>query len=160
MSGNTPIAITSQFVQAEFDPASTPTEWAASVNEALELIVDDLQRLAGRTESSLPVASGTYRMVMPANGQARVYAICDTATSGSDAFNYVALQLSRNGTLPLTLTYDSRRTEVFAYMGGIYLGEMPVSTGDVVAVAININGAPSPVLTTDNFSLLVFLKET
>lgn len=99
-------------------------------------------------------------MVMPGSGQARVYAISDTATSGSDGANYLVLSATRNGATPLTLTYDTRRTEVVAYLGGMYLGEITVSTGDVVAVAIAVTGAPTPVLTTANFSLLISLKET
>lgn len=159
MPGNTPIAITSQFAQAEFDPAGTPQDWSESVNQALGLITDDLQRLAGRQPPGFPITSGTYRAVMPANGQARVYAISDTASSGSTGGNYLVLSAKRNGTTPLTLTYDTRRTEIYAYLGGMYLGELTVSTGDVVTVAIAITGAPTA-LTTANFSLQILLKET
>jgi hypothetical protein len=159
-SGKSPIAISSQFAQAVLSPDSSPDEWQDSINAALGLITDDIQRIAGRTLPAAPIVSGTHRAVMPASGQARVYAISDTATSGSTGGNYLALSATRNGTTPLTLTYDTRRTEVIAYRGGMYLGELTVSTGDVVTVAIAVTGAPTPVLTTANFSMLIFLKET
>ena len=159
MSDNTPIAITSQFVEVEFEDGAEASAWEDSVNKALGLVKDDLQRLAGRPFPLAPVTSGNYRMVMPVAGQARVYAISDTATSGSTPGNYHVLSATRNGVAPLTLRYDTRQTEIIAYRGGMYLGELTVSAGDMVAVAIATTGAPTA-LTLANFGLQIDLKET
>lgn len=158
MPADTPIGVSSQFAEVEFDPIADSAAWERSVNNALGLVKDDIQLLAARRFPVVPITSGTYRLVIPANGQAQVYAISDTATSGSTGGNYLVLSATRNGTTPLQLTYDTRRTEVFAYLGGMYLGELTVSTGDVITVAIAVTGAPTPILTTANFSMLVFLK--
>lgn len=159
MPADTPIAITSQFVEVEFEADAGAAAWEASVNKALGLVKDDLQRLAGRPMPALPVVSGSYRAVMPATGKARVYTISDTPSTGSSGANYIVLSATRNGTTPLSLRYDTRQTEIVAYRGGMYLGELTVSAGDVVAVAISTTGAPTA-LTLDNFSLLIDLKET
>lgn len=154
-----PVAITSQFVEVEFEPDAEPSTWEDSVNKALGLVKDDLQRLAGRPFPVPTVTSGSYRVVMPLSGQARVYAVSDIITSGSTGANYHSLSATRNGVAPLTLRYDTRRTEVIAYRGGMYLGELTVSTGDMVAVAIATTGAPTP-LTLANFGLLIDVTET
>lgn len=157
---NSPIAIGSQFAEVEFAADGKPEDMADEVNRVFGLVTDDLQRLAGRQPGLAPIGSGTYRACIPVSGQARLYAVSDTATSGSTGAAYHVLAATRNGTVPLTLTYDTRRTEIPAYLGGCYLGELTVSVGDIVTVRVTVTGAPAPTLTSANFSLLIYLKET
>lgn len=158
MSDSTPIAISSQFVEVEFEDGAEASAWEASVNKALGLVKDDLQRLAGRPFPQRSLTSGTHRMVMPVSGQARVYAISDKATFGSTGANYYQMQVTRNGVAPLLLDYDTRQTEIIAYRGGMYLGELTVSAGDMIAILLLAAGAPTP-LTLSNFGLQIDLKE-
>ncbi len=157
---NSPIAITSQFAEVEFAADDKPEIMADEVNRVIGLLTDDLQRIAGRPQALAPIVSGTARLCMPMSGQARLYAVSDTATSGSTGAAYHVLAATRNGTVPLTLTYDTRRVEIPAYLGGCYLGELKVSVGDIVTVRVTVTGAPAPTLTAANFSLLIYLKES
>lgn len=160
MSARKGVGITSQYPAIEFIEGAPPQDWAKAVTDSLELVRDDIQRLAGLAEptTNLVLTSGTYRAVMTVAGVARIMAISDTATAGSTGAAYHTLSATRNGTTPLTLRYDTRRTEVYAYRGGVYIGELTVSAGDVIAVAVAVTGAPAPTLTTANFLLSITLK--
>lgn len=160
MSGRNGVGITSQYPAIEFIEGAPPQDWAKAVNESLELVRDDVQRLAGLAapNNASVVVSGSYRAVMNVAGVARIMAVSDTATAGSTGAAYHTLSATRNGTTPLTLRYDTRRTEVYAYRGGVYIGELTVSAGDVIAVAVAVTGAPVPTLTVANFMLSIALK--
>lgn len=161
-SGPDPVAVTSQDARVEFDAKDTPEMTVNKVNDALTLIRDDIQRLAGSMSTSIEVilSSGNFRLAMTATGIADFWAISNTATTGSTGAAYHVLTLKLNGTTPLTLTYDTRRVEIPAYLGGAYIGQIPVSYGDIATVALAVTGAPAPTLTTDNFCLLCKLRES
>lgn len=153
-----PIAVSSQFATVKLTDEGDPSTWSDEINRVVGLICDDVQRLAQRPMESVTMTSGSYRAVAETAGIARVWAISDTATAGSTGVDYHTLAITRNGVAPVTTTYDTRRTEIPRYLGGVYLGEITVSQGDVLAVSVTVGGAPAPTLTTANFSLLYTLR--
>lgn len=154
------IGVSSQGARVSVSADDTPDAIGQKVNEALTLIRDDIQRLAGviGQNPSIGVASGTDRVCVTKAGQARVWAISDTATTGSGAGDYHTLTLKRNGVTVGSLTYDTRRTEVPAFQTGCYLGEVAVGERDVLIVNVDVTGAPAPTLTGDNFCLFVIVQ--
>lgn len=136
-------------------------EWLVNeTNAVIKMVSNDIQRLAtsmGVVDTQF-YSSGTHRHAVPTSGIARIWAISDTE-SVSDGSNYYILTILRNGVAPLSFSYDTRDNEVKAYLGGQYLGELTVSQGDIIEVSIATTGAPSPTLSTGNFSLLYSLRE-
>lgn len=161
MSAPDPVGISSQDARVEFAEEDTPQDMATSINEALVLIRDDIQRLTGlvQREVTMRFGSGNHRCPSPGAGVVQVWAVSDTATTGSGAGDYHTLSLYRNGGAANTQTYDTRRVEVPSYRGGAYLGEATVAPGDVLALNLAVTGAPAPTLTTANFSLVCILRE-
>lgn len=161
MTSGREVATASQDARVTFKEGDAPEDMATSVNEALLLIRDDIQRLAGILAGgvTLSVTSGSYRLVAPANGIADVWAVSDTATTGSTGANYHSLSLYRNGAAANATVYRTDNTEVYAYLGGVYLGQSTVGEGDVLTVNIATTGAPSS-LTTTNLSLRCKLRES
>lgn len=155
------VATSSQDARVTFREDDTPDDMAINVNEALLLIRDDIQRLAGILAGgvTLSVTSGSYLLVAPANGIADVWAVSDTATTGSTGASYHALSLYRNGAAANTTVYRTDNTEVYACLGGVYLGQATVGEGDVLTVNVATTGAPSS-LTTANLSLRCKLRES
>lgn len=160
MSGPDPVGISSQDARLELSQDDTPDAIGQKVNDILVLIRDDIQRLAGLVTKSvtITISSGNHRLPMTMAGIAQTWAISDTATTGSTGAAYHTLSLLRNGVAPLTQTYDTRRTEIPAYLGGCYLGETAVDVNDVLAVSVAVTGAPAPTLSTDNFCLLSVVR--
>jgi hypothetical protein len=155
------VATSSQDARVTFKEGDTPEDMASNANDALLLIRDDIQRLAailsgGVTKS---VTSGNHKLPSPGNGIADVWAVSDTATTGSTGGNYHTLTLYRNGAAANTMTYDTRRTEVVAYQGGNYLGQATVGDGDLLTVNLATTGAPTA-LTAANLSLRCKLRES
>lgn len=161
MSGPDPVGISSQDARVQWDAEATPDSMGDDVNNALVLIRDDIQRLATLVQGSNTIwfSSGNHKAPAIGKGVVQVWAVSDTATSGSTGAAYHTLTLYRNGAAANTQTYDTRRTEVPAYRGGAYLGESSVGTGDILSLNLAVTGAPAPTLTTANFSLLCKLRE-
>ena len=160
MSAPNPVGISSQDARVELDADATPEDIAKEVNDALTLMRDDIQRLAGTVTKSVTYHMSTIGVRLPvtATGIARVWAISDTATASSDGSNYHVLTLTRNGITVGSMTYDTRNTEIPAYQGGCYLGEVSVGERDVIAVSIAVTGSPSPALSSDNFCLYSIVR--
>lgn len=153
------VAISSQDARVSAENMDTPEGIASEVNAALQLVRDDVQRLSGQgVTGKTIVTSGTYKLVCPASGRLDVWAVSDTATAGSTGVDYHVLSVRVNGLAPITQTYDTRRQEVPAYRGGVFLGQITVGYGDVVSVTIVVTGAPAPTLTTANISVLGALR--
>jgi len=155
-----PVSTSSQDARIETSADDTVEDLGGKVYDALVLVRDDIQRLAGQVTKSVTanLGSGNHRLTATLPGIARVFAISDTATAGSTGANYHTLSLLRNGLAPITLTYDTRRVEVPKYLGGCYLGEIPVTSGDILALNLVVTGAPAPTLTTANFCLLCTVR--
>ena len=151
-----PVGIKSQNARVDIKEGDKPEVITSKVNDALALIRDDIQRLAGLTQknSTIIMSGSGSKLPVTTAGVARVFAISDTATASSDGSNYHVLTLLRNGVTPVTMTYDTRNTEIPAYLGGCYIGEVAVGVKDVLSVSVAVTGSPSPSLSTDNFCLL------
>lgn len=155
-SARDPVGISSQDSRIELTEDASVSDLTAKANEALRLIRDDIQRLAGLVTKNFTtvLSSGGWRLPMTATGIASLWAISDTPTTGSTGISYHVLTMTRNGIVVGNITYDTRRAEIPAYRGGCYLGQVAVSNGDVLAVSIAVTGGPAPTLTTANFCLL------
>lgn len=160
MSVPDPVGISSQDARVEFEAEATPEDMAGVINNALILIRDDIQRLAAlvQNQGTVYFSSGNHKCPAIGNGVVQVWAVSDTATTGSTGANYHTLRLYRNGAAANGQTYDTRRTEVPSYKGGAYLGETSVAEGDILALNLATTGAPTA-LTTANFSLRCKLRE-
>jgi hypothetical protein len=152
------VATSSQDARVEFSDDATPQDMAASVNDALILVRDDIQRIADlASNKTVYFGSGNHKAVSLGNGVVEVYAVSDTATTGSTGANYHTLTLYRNGVAANTQTYRTDRTEIVSYKGGNYLGQSTVSEGDLLSINLATTGAPTA-LTTANLSLRCQLR--
>jgi len=161
MSAPDPVGVSSQDARVEFEAGAKPEDMARGINAALLLIRDDILRLAQQVlgPATTTHGSGNHRWTASGAGIADVWAVSDTASTGSSGANYHTLSLFRNGAAANTVTYDTRRTEVDSYKGGNYLGQTTVSVGDMLVVNIATTGVPTA-LTTANFSLVCKLRES
>jgi hypothetical protein len=159
-SGRDPVGVSCQDAGVVFDDETKPVDMDTQINEAFTLFKADIQRLAGLTSKSatVTVGSGTHRLIAPASGILRVVVVSDTATAGSTGAAYHTFTLKRNGVVANTLSFDTRRGELPAYLGGGYIGEATVATGDVITVSLAVTGAPAPTLTTANLCLSCTLR--
>lgn len=154
------VATSSQDARVEFDDGATPEDMANSINDALILVRDDIQRLADLSAGkTVYFGSGNHKAVSPGNGVVDVWAVSDTATTGSTGANYHTLTLYRNGAAANTQTYRTDRTEIVSYKGGNYLGQATVAEGDLLTINLATTGAPTA-LTTANLSLRCQLRES
>lgn len=149
----------SRGVTVELPEDPTPEALVKAVNRAIETITNDITRLAAHVQQpkSVPVTSGSSRLVVPYSGQATVYAICDTATSGSDGSNYYTLTLYRNGIAANTITAATSNKEYPQYQSGVALGAVSVGRGDVLSLNLATTGSPSTSIALSNFSILCLL---
>jgi hypothetical protein len=87
-SARDPVATSSQDARLAFEEGDEVKDVVDKTNEALSLVRDDIQRLAGLATKAVDVVitSGTYRLPMTASGIAEFWAISDTATTGSTPF--------------------------------------------------------------------------
>lgn len=123
----------------------------------LEDIKTDLQTLSilSRRESLIHLSGGD-RLVVPVDGTANLYTVCNAATVSSST-QYHTITCLRSGQALSTFT-DTANTlvtssnELVAYEE-YFMGTIPVSQGNVLAVNVAVTGAPTPTLSNDNFSL-------
>lgn len=161
MSAPDPVAVSSNDARIDWKEDVTPDQMGRDVNDALLLIRNDIQRIAGYAlTKNVTYDSGSYRVAVNGVGVANVWAVFDTATASSDGSNYHVVTLLRNGIAANSLTYDTRNAEIFSYQGGVYLGEVNVTIGDILSVDISVTGSPSPSLTTANTIIRYRLRET
>lgn len=127
-----------------------PSGWVDAVRQ-------DMRNL-GKAVGSAPLYLSGPRVIVPLQGlsqiTANVWAVTDTATAGSDGSNFHTLAAMRSGNLGNAI--DSSAAEFPAY-GPMWLGEFPVGFGDLLALSLVVTGAPVPVLTLDNFTVLAIL---
>lgn len=151
----------SQDAVIRYEDGDTVESLAEKVNEALTLVADDAQRITSRQDrlrtASTEIPAGTYRTTIPIAGTATAWALSDTATAGSDNANYYTLSLYRNGSAANTVTNQTRYKELPAYLGGVALGTVAVSQGDVLAINLATTGAPATAITTANLLIKVIV---
>lgn len=125
--------------------------------DGMEDVKADLQTLSTlvRRDNVLHL-TGSDRLVVPEAGNADLYTVCDTATTSSSTA-YHTITCLRSGQDIATIT-DQANTlvttanELVAYRE-YFMGTMPVTPGNVLAVNVAVTGAPSPTLSSANFSL-------
>lgn len=137
-----------QSQDAVFDPENA--SW-------LEDIKADLNTLSimARQESVIHLSGGD-RLVVPVDGTANLYTYSDTATvSSSTAYHTITCLRSGQSISTITDQANSLVTtanELVAYQE-YFMGTVPVSQGNVLAVNVSVTGSPTPTLSRDNFSL-------
>jgi len=123
----------------------------------MEDVKADLQTLSilSRRESLIHLSAGD-RLVIPVDGNANIFLTPSLATVSSST-QYHTITCLRSGQAFSTFT-DSAVTllttanELVAYRE-YFMGTIPVSRGNVIAANVAVTGAPTPTLSSDNFSL-------
>ena len=137
----------SQDAAIRFEEGDSKDTMADKINKALQLVADDTQRVTSRQdrlrEQSVLVPASSYRVICPIDGVATVSAISDTPTTGSNAGNYNALSLYRNGIAANTVSNQTRYKELSRYGTGVSLGQVVVNQGDVLAINLATVGVPT-----------------
>lgn len=123
----------------------------------MEDVKADLQTLSTlmRQDNVIHLSAGD-RLVIPVDGTADLFTVSDTATvSSSTQYHTITCLRAGQAISSVTDTANSLVTsanELVAYQE-YYLGTVPVSQGNVVKVNVAVTGAPTPTLSSDNFSL-------
>lgn len=129
-----------------------------------EDVKSDLQTLSilSRRENLIHLSGGD-RVVVPIEGFANIYAVCDSSTTSSST-QYYTITCLRSGQDIASVT-DTANTlvtsanELVAYEE-VFMGTAPVSPGSVMAISSVATGAPSPTLSSANFSIRLELTPT
>lgn len=122
-----------------------------------EDVKTDLQTLSTsvRQDNVLHLTGGD-RLVIPLNGNADIYTVPNQGTTSSSTA-YHTITCVRSGQAFSTFTDSAislltTASELVAYQE-YFMGTIPVSQGNVIAVNVAVTGAPTPLLSPDNFSL-------
>lgn len=120
--------------------------------EGFEAVKADLQNLSVLTgqDTTIHIAAGD-RFLVPRTGTAQFWVSSDTATVSSAAIFHTITCL-RSGQDETGISLVTSANELVAYEE-YFMGEIPVSQGNTVKVNVAVTGAPSPTLSSDNFSL-------
>ncbi len=120
--------------------------------EGFAAVKADLQQLSvlARQSSTLSIAAGD-RFLVPRTGTAQFWVSSNTATVSSAAL-YHTITCLRSGQAETGISLVTSANELVAYTE-YFMGEIPVSQGNTVAVSVTVTGAPVPTLSSANFSL-------
>jgi hypothetical protein len=138
-------------------PIQAPQVALQSVNSTFdaagfETVKSDLQHLALSTPSSLVRLSGADRFDCPVSGNARVYCVSDTSTVGDGAGANHVVSVLKSGGSPGTPISTAGGTQIKQYTE-LFLGQFPVTVGNLLKLNVAVTGGPTPTLSTANFSL-------
>lgn len=137
-----------QSQDAVFDPENP--SWLEDLKADLNTI-----SIMARREDTIHLSAGN-RLIIPEDGTADIFTACDTATvSSSTAYHTITCLRSGQNITGITDNANSLLTtsnELVAYQE-YFMGTVPVSQGNVIAINVAVTGAPSPTLSSDNFSL-------
>lgn len=120
--------------------------------EGFDAVKADLQQLSTlvRQETTIPIAAGD-RFLVPRTGTAQFWISSNTSTISSAAL-YHTVTCLRSGQSETGISLVTTANEIVAYQE-YFMGEIPVSQGNIVSVSVAVTGAPVPTLSSDNFSL-------
>ena len=120
--------------------------------EGFEAVKADLQNLSVLTgqETTIDIAAGD-RFLMPQTGTAQFWASSNTATVSSPG-NYHTITCLRSGQSETGISLVTTDNELVAYQE-YFMGEIPVSQGNMIETSVVVTGAPAPTLSSANFSL-------
>ncbi len=124
--------------------------------EAVKADLQQLSTLVGQA-TSIDIAAGD-RFLVPQTGTAQFWASSDTSTV-STATAYHTITCLRSGQSETGISLVTSANELVAYQE-YFMGEIPVSQGNTVAVSVTVTGAPVPTLSSANFSLRCKLTPT
>ena len=112
----------------------------------------DLQQISTIMEQSgaLSIAAGD-RFLFPRTGTAQFWISSNTSTVSSAAL-YHTVTCLRSGQSETGISLVTTANEIVAYQE-YFMGEIPVSQGNTIAVSVTVTGAPVPTLSSANFSL-------
>ena len=121
-------------------------------DEGFSAVKADLQQLSvlANRESTILIAAGD-RFLVPETGTAQFWTSSNTATVSSAAL-YHTITCLRSGQAETGISLVTSANELVAYTE-YFMGEIPVSQGNTVAVSVTVTGAPVPTLSSANFSL-------
>ena len=117
--------------------------------EAVKADLQNLSVLAGQ-EATIDIAAGD-RFLVPQTGTAQFWTSSNTATV-STATAYHTITCLRSGQSETGISLVTSANELVAYQE-VFMGEIPVSQGNTIEVSVAVTGAPSPTLSSANFSL-------
>ena len=117
--------------------------------EAVKADLQQLSTLVGQA-TSIPIAAGD-RFLCPRTGTAQFWISSNTTTVSSAAL-YHTVTCVRSGQAETGISLVTSANEIVAYQE-YFMGEIPVSQGNTIAVSVAVTGAPVPTLSSDNFSL-------
>jgi len=156
----TPVSPLSQSATLNIPDDSDLKTTIEKLNGYLELLRSDIQQLAGQFTSKnttyLSGSGGSLLCTATGIGSLTAHASTGQVSTVSD---YSTIRLLRNGVNANNVVNDSRETPIPAFLGGISLGVIAVTIGDVLSLSIVTTGSPTPTLTASNFSLLLTLRE-
>lgn len=93
---------------------------------------------------------------IPVAGIAAIYAASDTDTTGSTGTDHVTVRALVSGRDATGISLDTASGELQAY-ALLFLGQTEVGAGDIIALQVTNNGAPSVPMYPDSFALRVTL---
>lgn len=127
--------------------------------EGFEAVKSDLQQLSVlvRQDTAIPIAAGD-RFLVPRTGIAQLFLSANLATVSSSTA-YHTITCIRSGQSETGISLVTTANEIVAYQE-YFMGEIPVSQGNTIAVSVSVTGAPVPTLSSDNFSLRCELTPT
>jgi len=127
--------------------------------EGMEAVKADLQTLSvmAQQDTTIHISAGD-RFLVPRTGTAQFWTSCNTA-SVSSSTAYHTITCVRSGQSETGISLVTSANELVAYQE-YFMGEIPVSQGNTIAVSVTVTGAPSPTLSSANFSLRCELTPT
>lgn len=124
-------------------------EGCRAAGEAVKADLQQLSTLVGQ-ETTIDIAAGD-RFLIPQTGIAQFWTSSNTATvSSSTAFHTITC--IRSGQFETGISLVTSANELVAYQE-YFMGEIPVSQGNMIETSVVVTGAPSPTLSRDNFAL-------
>jgi hypothetical protein len=121
-------------------------------DHGFQAVKADLQQLSTvlQRSTALSIAAGD-RFLCPRTGTAQFWISSNTTTVSSAAL-YHTVTCLRSGQSETGISLVTNANEIVAYQE-YFMGEIPVSQGNIVSVSVAVTGAPVPTLSSDNFSL-------
>lgn len=123
-----------------------------------ELVKSDIQALAGATAvlAATPIhLTGGDRVLAPVPGVVGVWAICDSTTVSTPG-NLHTVRAQRAGQDDGAIVLTTTDAEIQAFTP-LYLGDITVGAFDQLRISVTVTGAPSPLLSSANFTILCYL---
>ena len=117
--------------------------------EAVKADLQQISTVVGQS-AAMSIAAGD-RFLCPRTGTAQFWISSNTATVSSAAL-YHTVTCVRSGQAETGISLVTTANEIVAYQE-YFMGEIPVSQGNTIAVSVTVTGAPVPTLSSANFSL-------